>query len=151
MKNQPVLTDMEVLNVLSFFVDILSIIGFIISCIVLYQTTKIRSVFLRKIRIPEIVKDLNSGFQEINKGLKKYENDSLAVHAKIQSVKGVLENIVSRMPASQKTKILEFITFLQKKESEGLNEDSCWEVYMQLSSLISNLQQLEKDSKWEQS
>lgn len=136
---------------LSVSADLLSIIGFFISCVVLYQTTKIRGVFLRKIRIPEIVKDLNAEFQEINKGLRKYKDDPLSVHAKIQSVKGLLESIVKRMPVTQKQKILEFIDFLKKKEAEGLSENSCWEIYMQLSSLIANLQQLEKDSKWEQS
>lgn len=129
---------------------ILSIVGFFVTCFLLWEARKIRNSFMRKARIPEIVVDLNEIAKDLFQHMKKFSDERWSVQEKIQNARGLLEGVLPKMENGHKEKISDFISTASSLNETELSEDSCWQAYTQLSSLVSYLQQLEKDTKWEQ-
>ncbi|WP_338774287.1 hypothetical protein [Aeromonas veronii] len=129
---------------------ILSIVGFIVTCFLLWEARKIRNSFMRKARIPEIVKDLDEISKELFSHLKSFSQENRNALQKIQNAKGLLESVLPKMDSGHQKKINEFVSLAGTADADTLTEDLCWGVYSQLSGLVTYFKQLEKDSKWEQ-
>lgn len=124
----------------------LSIIGFIVTCFLLWEARKIRDSFIRKARIPEIVGDLDRISGELVSNLKSYKEESRAAQEKIHQARALLESIKPKIPEKDRAKIDEFIS---NSVSSDLDEDSAWNLYSQLSGVVTYLQQLAKDTRWD--
>ncbi|EON6315223.1 hypothetical protein ACDP46_003501 [Vibrio cholerae] len=129
---------------------ILSIVGFVVTCFLLWEARKIRNSFMRKARIPEIVEDLDEISKELFSHLKQFGEENRNALQKIQNAKGLLESVLPKMDNGHHKKINEFVTLASSADADTLTEDLCWDIYSQLSSLVTYFKQLAKDSKWEQ-
>ncbi len=105
---------------------------------------------MRKARIPEIVEDLDEISKELFSHLRKFGEENRNALQKIQNAKGLLESVLPKMDNGHHKKINEFVTLASRADVDKLTEDLCWEIYSQLSSLVTYFKQLAKDSKWEQ-
>ncbi|WP_458733633.1 hypothetical protein [Alteromonas macleodii] len=136
-------------NWLTDIASIVSIIGFIVTCFLLVEARKIRNSFMRKARIPEIVNDLDRISGDLIANLKQYDNESRSAHEKIQKATALLESILPKIPDSQKEKVQSFIDGTNEAISNTLNEDSSWNVSTELSGVVTYLQQIAKDTRWD--
>lgn len=136
-------------NWLTDIASIVSIIGFIVTCFLLVEARKIRNSFMRKARIPEIVNDLDRISGDLIANLKQYNNESRSAHEKIQKATALLESILPKIPDSQKEKVQSFIDGTNEAISNTLNEDSSWNVSTELSGVVTYLQQIAKDTRWD--
>jgi hypothetical protein len=105
---------------------------------------------MRKARIPEIVEDLDEISKELFLHLKSFGEENRNALQKIQNAKGLLESVLPKMDNGHHKKISEFVTLASCADADTLTEDLCWDIYSQLSGLVTYFKQLEKDSKWEQ-
>lgn len=126
-----------------------SIIGFIVTCFLLWEARKIRDSFIKRARIPEIVSDLENIAKEFFEHLKSFKTERRNVQEKAEKAVGLLEGVIPKMDDGQKKKIEEFILASRGLHGTNFNEDDCWKVYSQLSGLVVYLQQIEKDTKWD--
>lgn len=144
------LTDINKLGSIS------SIAGLIATAFLFLEARKIRNSFLRRARLPEVNKELAKVTSEIAESLKKWDTDKTPALETLSKVKALLENISPKLPSDEKRKVENYLNRLQPKKYfvikssiSELNEDSAWELYTELSGLVTTLQQLAKDSKWD--
>ncbi len=129
--------------------DVMSLIGFVVTCFLFVEARKIRHSFMRKARIPEIVGDLDRISSELVSALKAYATESRVAHEKLQRASALLESILPKVPEKNKEKIVFFITSSKAKLSGPLGENECWDLYAQLSGVVTYLQQISKDTRWD--
>lgn len=128
--------------------SILTIIGFIITLLLLHEAKEIRKSFIRKARIPEIVTDLERISKELITHLQNSQDGIRAAHESVHRAIGLLESIESKLSESDKVKVNAFISNTKKAIGGTLNEDGYWDIYSNLSAITTYLQQLAKDVRW---
>lgn len=126
-----------------------SIIGFIVTCFLFVEARKIRHSFMRKARIPEIVDDLDRISSSLISHLKQYDKESRSAHEQIQKATALLESVLPKVQSAQQDKIKRFIDITKNAIDNDLNEDSSWTVSTELSGVVTYLQQIAKDSRWD--
>lgn len=136
--------------------SISSILGLVVTVFLFIEARKIRNSFLRRARLPEINKELAKLTSNVSDQLKKWGGDKTPALEAFSNVKALLENIKPKLPPEEKRKVGDYINRLQPKKYlviktslSELSEDSAWELYTELSGLVTSLQQLAKDSKWD--
>lgn len=125
---------------------IVSIISFIVTCFLLVEARKIRDSFLKKVRIPETVNDLERIAKDMLSDLSAYVNNSRSVPEKVTKSIALLESISQRLSQHDVTKINSFVKDAREKMLAP-SEDNFWAIYAELSGVIAYLQQLAKDTR----
>lgn len=144
------LTDMNKIGSIS------SIIGLIVTIFLFIEARKIRNSFLRRARLPEVNRELARLTSNISEHLKNWMADKKPALETFSNVQALLENVRPKLPSAEKRKVEGYLTRLRPKKYlvirvsiSDLSEDSAWERYTELSGLVTSLQQLAKDSKWD--
>ncbi|GHA19010.1 hypothetical protein GCM10008090_30910 [Arenicella chitinivorans] len=133
-----------------------SIIGLIVTILILFEARKIRISFLRRARLPELNRDLAKSASQLSDQLKEWEVDKTSALKTFSTIKALLESIRPKLPSVEKKKLDDYLAKLHPKKClvldgnlSGLTEDEAWKRYTELSGLMTTLQQLVKDSKWD--
>jgi len=136
--------------------SISSIIGVFITVFLFIEARKIRDSFIRRARLPEVCRELAKTTSQVASHLKKWETDKMLAIESLFRVKALLENIFSRLPSDEKRKVAAYLSNSKPKKWLFLNsslaaitEDRAWELYTELTGVVTSLQQLVKDSKWD--
>lgn len=144
------LTDLNKISSIS------SILGLIVTVFLFMEARKIRNSFLRRARLPKINKKLAKETTNICDQLKNWGDDKTPALEAFSNVKALLENIKPKLPSKEKNKVKDYLNLLQPKKYYFINtslseldENSAWELYTELSGLVTSLQQLAKDFKWD--
>ncbi|MUH95238.1 hypothetical protein GNP63_01555 [Aliivibrio fischeri] len=142
-----------------WFIDlgtVLTVLGFIITLWLLWLTKDIKNSFLRRARLPQIIRELKSESTKLSSHLKKWEDEERDAIKQLSICKALLTNLVSKLPETEQKKCKEFIKKMTPRKFlifrgkvTCINEDRAWELYTELSELTTILIQLEKDSKWD--
>lgn len=144
------LTDINKLGSIS------SLLGLLVSVFLFFEARKIRNSFIRRARLPEVNRELTKFASQLSERLKNWENDKTSVVETFSTIKALLENIKSKLPSEEKSKVDEYLKklhpkkyFIISRSLIELAEDDAWTRYTELSGLVVTLQQLAKDSKWD--
>ncbi|MBD9429513.1 hypothetical protein IB257_06165 [Achromobacter sp. ACM03] len=136
--------------------SISSILGLIITVFLFIEARKIRGSFIRRARLPELNKELAKMTSEVSKHLKNWGVDKAPALESFSKVKALLENIEPKLPTEERKKVLIFLSRLEprkyffiKANIAQMSEDSVWNLYTDLSGLVTSLEQIIKDSKWD--
>lgn len=136
--------------------SISSMIGLIVTIFLFMEARKIRNSFLRRARLPEINRELAKVTSKVSDQLKNWDADKTPALEAFSNVKALLENIKPKLPSEERNKVADYLNRLQPKKYliiktsiSELGEDAAWELYTELSGLVTSLQQLVKDSKWD--
>jgi len=133
-----------------------SIVGLIVTVFLFFEARTIRKSFLRRARLPAITKDLLKATSDISSNLKSWPNGKQPALEVFAQVKGLLENIKPKLPNEEQKHINGFLKKLQprkymilKSSLSELTEDKAWDLYTDLNTVVTRLQQLDQDSKWD--
>jgi hypothetical protein len=133
-----------------------SILGLIVTLFLLYEAKKIRNSFLRRARLPEVNRELSKSTSQLSENLKDWSSDKNPTLETFSTIKALLENIKEKLPSDERRKVDEYLSNLHPKKwwfinspLSELTEDEAWNRYTDLSGLVTRLQQLAKDSKWD--
>jgi VIT1/CCC1 family predicted Fe2+/Mn2+ transporter len=133
-----------------------SIISLIVSGFLLYEARKIRDSFLRRARLPEVIKELSTVNNQISKSLKDWETEEKEGINQFTIAYELLDNLISKLPDNEKQKVLTYMPKLKVKKLlffssviTTADSNKAWELYSGLSGIITALKQLQKDSKWD--
>lgn len=136
--------------------SISSVLGLVVTVFLFIEARKIRNSFIRRARLPEINKELAKATSKVSEQLKNWGADKTPALEAFSNVKALLENIKPKLPTEEKKKVGEYLNRLQPKKYlvvktsiSELGEEAAWELYTELSGLVTSLQQLAKDSKWD--
>lgn len=135
---------------------ICSITSLVISIYLIFGINKIKRSFLRKARLPEVLKDLTEANKKLSKNLKDWKSENKYGIEQLIISKGLLKNLKEKLPDNEKKIVARFIKSLEpkkyllfKEKINNISSDEAWEFYSELSGLITSLEQLKKDSRWE--
>lgn len=133
-----------------------SLLGTVISIVLLWEARKIRKSFLRRARLPEIIKELNLAHKSIAKHLKTWELEEKEGIQYFTIAKELLDNLKHKLPDTEKKKVSVYIQFLIERKwlfltytATEIPIEKAWQMYTELSGIITTLNQLKKDSKWD--
>lgn len=136
--------------------SISSIIGLIITVFLFIEARKIRGSFIRRARLPELNRELAKMTSEVSKNLKNWGVDKTPALESFSKVKALLENIEPKLPTEERKKVLLWLSRLEprkylfiKANIAQMSENSVWNLYADLSGLVTSLEQTIKDSKWD--
>ncbi|MCG7537287.1 hypothetical protein [Pseudoalteromonas sp. OOF1S-7] len=136
--------------------SISSIIGLIVTVFLFFEARSIKNSFIRRARLPEVNRELLKFTSQLSERLKNWESQKTEAIETFSQIKALLQNIKPKLPSEEKRKVDEYLQKLHPKRYliiEGslsdLTEDDAWDRYTELSGLVTTLQQLAKDSKWD--
>ncbi len=137
--------------------SISSIVGLIVTVFLFAEARRIKNSFLRRARLPEVNRELIKLSSNLSDRLKDWENSKTLAIETFSQIKALLENIKPKLPSEEKKKVAEYLQQLHPKKYfiydsslSDLTEDDGWDRYTELSGLVTTLQQLAKDSRWDQ-
>ncbi len=153
--------NMEVVNLQSFFPqwaqDLntgVSFIGFMITLYVLIEVKYIKNSFLRRARLPEVAKELSQVGSKLSNSLGQWPAQRNEAHCQIKVAASLLKSVAKMLPNEEKKEIIQ----TQKKLIAAANNfnqpqfvlvDSVWDLYSDIQSAITSMNQLSKNIKWE--
>lgn len=133
-----------------------SILGLLGTLYVIYGLKKIKDRFTLKARLPELNNDLRSATSELFNNLKKWQVDNKLAINSLSKIKGLLVSIKRKLPKRDRKKITSFLSSVHPKQGyfkkgtlSSLTEDEVWDRYTTLNELVTTLEQLYKDTKWD--
>ena len=133
-----------------------SIFGLGVTILLLWEARKIRESFIRRARLPEVIKELTTANNKIAKILKNWDLEEKEGIRQFIIAKELLENLKPKLPDTEKKKILLYVQKLEERKwllfTSTITQatiDKAWELYSELSASITALKQLQKDSKWD--
>lgn len=135
---------------------VFSLVSFILTIFLLWQTKQIKNSFLRKARLPEVNKQLREISTNLASHLQNWEKQEREAHKTLYACKGLLINVSSKLPDKEKKLCGAFVAKLKRKRFifftgniSDVTEKEAWELYAEMSEIIILLIELEKDSKWD--
>jgi hypothetical protein len=130
-----------------------SVAGLVVTVFLFVEARGIKNSFLRRARLPQVTRELKEASTKISSGLKNWITDERIVKEQFAISIGLLENLLAKLPPTEKKKTSELIKKLRLKKflfwSIKLTENIGWDLYRDLTIVITMLQQLEKDSEWD--
>jgi hypothetical protein len=132
----------------------LSFIGFLITLYVLLEVKSIKNSFLRRARLPEVVKELSKVGSTLSSNLGQWPSQRNEVHCQIKVAASLLKSATKLLPKEEKKEVLQTQKKL-KNAADDFNQprfmqvDAVWDLYSDIQSAITSMNQLSKNIKWE--
>jgi hypothetical protein len=142
-------------NWLNYIAAACSIIGAGLALLVYFEVRGIRKSYLRRARLPELVRDLGKASSTLSKALKNWPCERRLGVNQIHIAVNLLRNAGGKVPEGERKRIHAAITKLCERRlfrMEPVNDatlDQAWSYYNELSAVITVLEQLVKDTKWD--
>lgn len=137
---------------------VMTILGFFITLAVFYQTQFIKSRFINKARLPEILQELRTATSRISSYLGNWKESEKALSAELHTCKGLIESLKPRLNdvnRKQAVKLISLIDnrpwhyYISRSPSKKIDEDKAWILYGELSRLNTLLDQTVKDQRFQ--
>ncbi|MEJ8675690.1 hypothetical protein [Chromobacterium amazonense] len=131
-----------------------SFIGFGITIYVLIEVRSIKNSFLRKARLPEVIRDLSKAGSALSSTLSGGVSQRNESHCQIKIAASLIKSTIRILPKEEKEEIVRVYSKLATAASDInyprlSNEDALWDLYSDIQSAISSMKQLVKNLKWE--
>lgn len=129
-------------------VNVLSVIGFVITIFVMLGVRQIKGQYTSRIRVPELKGEVSNLASQLGTLLNDYKNNKNHIELAIARIGPVLKAIKKRLGWTERNKVNEALRLLKKHESYGCNEDRIRTIYNILHGINAELEQWENDKKW---
>lgn len=135
-------------NTFTAIVNVLSVIGFVITIFVMLGVRQIKGHYTSRIRVPELKDKVVSLASQLGTLLNDYKNNKNHIELEIARIGPVLKAIKKRLSWTERNKVNETLKLLKKHESYGCNEERTRTIYNLLHGISAELEQWENDKKW---
>lgn len=131
-----------------------SLIGFFVTIYVLVEVRRIRSAFLARARLPDLIKELSKAGSALNSHLGQWESQKNEARGQIKIAATLIQATLTMLPKPEKTEMER----IQKKlvdatqhfpDERHSNVEAAWDLYSDIQSCITSLNQVTKNMKWE--
>ncbi len=124
-----------------------SLVGLLISGVVWWNVRRIRSFFLARARVPELIRALQIHMTKLERHLEAYEESRSDFHSEMAKTKATLINLAPKLPRTTKKEVDVFLIALQVV-SRSASKEEVRRVFDRLTTLLASVRHLEKDMKW---
>ena len=131
-----------------------SLIGFFITAYVLVEVRRIKSAFLARARLPDLIKELSKAGSALNIHLGQWEKQRNEARGQIKIAAALIKSALTMLPKPEKSEL----ELIHKKlvdaaqhfsDEEYSNIDAGWDLYSDIQSCITSMNQVTKNMKWE--
>lgn len=133
-----------------------AVFGVLITLFLLFEARKLRKSFIRRARLPQVLEELDISTSKLMNSLTKWKVDRKPAWKMIANIKGLLNTTSSKLPNKEQKQIRILLRLIQPKKYyllksriSNLTIEDCWNIYIELNSVIAQLNQVEKDSRWD--
>lgn len=140
--------------------DVLSVIGFALTCWVAWQAKNIRSYFFNRVRIGEILPDLTKESDALTEALKAWANTSgngREAYIVLSRIKGRLLNLRHKLSSDEEKTLVSLLAKIEKRKLyifagkiTDISLDEAWEILADYAGMISQVASGHNDSSWRQ-
>lgn len=132
----------------------LSFIGFLITAYTLYEVKRIKSSFLARARLPDIIKELGKAGSALSTILGTWPNQRNDARSHIKVSATLIKSALPMLTGTNKkelSKIQERLSRAAIGFSNPVfpNTDEAWDIYSDIQSCITTLTQVSKNMKWD--
>lgn len=132
----------------------LSLLGFCITLYVLFEVKYIKNSFLRRARLPEVIKELSKAGSTLNTCLAQWPLQRNEAHCQIKVAASLMKSAIKMLPKEEKKEITRTHEKLTKaatefNQAQFAQADAVWDLYSDIQSTITSMNQLSKNIKWE--
>jgi hypothetical protein len=150
MRNLPiVLQDILKSDEFSAIGSLLSIAGFILSLVVLWNVRKLRNAYRLRARGPSLIRELSRTASNLNKFLNEFADSLPQVKEEMARVSVRLRSIRRNVSREQRRSINNALRYIDQCEITVQNEESVRTVYIEIIKVIEELKDYQKDLDWE--
>ncbi|MES2983987.1 MAG: hypothetical protein V4735_02235 [Pseudomonadota bacterium] len=130
---------------------LVSLLGFGLTVYVTITLSSIKSSFLSRARLPDVIKDLDSASSALNGCLNQWPDQRNDAMIGIKTIISLLRATKSMVPKSNRSEIKRLVVTLEQisKPAANLSVDEIWAVYGDIKSVIVSITQASLNSKWE--
>ncbi|MCR1811773.1 hypothetical protein [Sulfurospirillum sp. hDNRA2] len=127
---------------------------------VITTSKKIKQKFIKKVRIPEIIKDLENITSNISSKLSNIEANKLDLFIEFKKCESILNNVFPKASSAIKSEIKSLLNDFQKRkrlcwkifkcyQMDRLTEQDIYDSYAKISSIKEALIQEDKDLRYD--
>lgn len=132
----------------------LSLLGFGITLYVLFEVKFIKSTFLSRARLPELIRDLEKAGSVLNGQLGQWPAQRNEALCQIKVAASLLKSASAMVPKTERDELLkthEKLTGAAKNFSsqQAISTDFVWDLYSDIQSSIASMTQVSKNNRWE--
>lgn len=145
---------------LGWSADIVTWLGFLLTCWIGWQAKNIKDYFFNRVRIGEILPELTIESTQLLKALELWESNDgngRQAHMVIASLKGRLINLKGKVGADQKKSLSRLLAKIEKKKFyvipgkvSDIGIDDAWEIATDYAGIISQVSSEHDDLGWRQ-
>lgn len=139
--------------------SISSLIGLIITIFVLYEAKKISQFYLMRVRLPEIINDLENISTKLPEITKNWEESKHERTKELARCNSILKNLKPKLEKYHQKSIKDVIKILESKNIFGLSfgnkymselsQEQIFNIFEKLQIVVEDLKQKNKNLKWE--
>lgn len=131
-----------------------SLIGFFVTVYVLVEVRRIKSAFLARARLPDLIKELSKAGSILSSHLGQWDTKRNEARGQIKIAATLIKSTLVMLPKPEKGELER----IQKKlvdaaqhfsDEKYLNVEVAWDLYSDIQSCITSLNQVTKNMKWE--
>jgi hypothetical protein len=137
-------------DILAISADVAGLIGFAISVYLFFNIRKIKEFYIFATRTPELLNALKQSASNISKLNADFEENKNHIGTELARTSGILASLRKKAPFAQKRLISGTVSLVENYNSQAKNNKDVWEIYNSIHKIISHLEEILADSKWEQ-
>lgn len=132
----------------------LSLIGFFVTIYVLVEVRRIKSAFLARARLPDLIKELSKAGSALNSHLGQWDSQRNEARGQIKIAATLIKSTLTMVPKPERTELeriqKKLVDAAQQFSDQGhSNVEAAWDLYSDIQSCITSLNQVTKNMKWE--
>lgn len=136
-------------NKFTAIVNVISVIGFIITIFVIIGVRQIKGQYTSRIRVPKLRLHLVNHASRIGEFLNDYSNNKNQISLEMANTEPVLQAIKKRLGWTERSKVKEAIKKIHEQQNKlALSEAEVRLIYNLLHGINSELEQWEIDKEW---
>lgn len=126
-----------------------SIIGLVLTIFVLLNIRSIKQFYLFSARVPELLEKLTKHAASISTHQKNYPTTHQELTLELAGVEMVLNSLYDKVNRKTKKSVKKTIDSIILPKTGQASKDEIWSIYIQIHKLITEVEELQSDLKWE--
>lgn len=131
------------------FVNILSILGFLITIWIFFDVRNIKNYYIFRVRVPQHVKKLGSHLSKVAELMNDYDGMSPQIDIELVQIEVELESLKRKLDRKNAQPIKQLIAEVRMYSKDNKNLSYLRVIYLNLLKSIKRIEGLQEDLRWE--
>lgn len=129
--------------------SVASILGFLLTILIFLTLRSIRRFYVFTARVPELLKKLIKHARKISEYQKEFSNSQQEIELELAEAEVVLNSLKKKVSRQTKSAVNSTLKTVKAYNNSSNDSKSLWAVYVEMQKLITEIQELQSDLKWE--